>query len=354
VKAFAAAIAAALALAACGEKPAARPAAPAAALRTAAVETRDVDLTLTAEAVVEAVRQSTVSAQVSGRIVDIRFDVGDRVEKGAVIVRIDERAAGQALAASEAQARGAEANLAHARAELERSRRLLAQKFISQAAYDKAETEFKAAEQQMKATLAGAGVAATEKSFATIAAPYSGVVAARHVQLGEMAAPGKPLMTGFDPSSLRAVANVASSQVGAITSSTQARVEVPSAGKWIAAKRVTVVPSADPRTHSTQVRVELPEDASGIYPGVFARVHFVVGRAPRLMVPREAIVRRSELTAVYVVGSDGAAHLRQVRLGSVADESAIEVLAGVRPGERVALDAAKAGMLASTIGVVPQ
>lgn len=337
-------LAAAALLAACGaEKPAPR-VAPAEALRAAPAELREVELTLSSEAVVEAVRQSTVSAQIAGRVVDIRFDVGDRVKKGEVIVRIDERAATQAVAASEAQLRAAEAALVNARAQLERSRQLFAQKFISEAALDKAVADFKAAESQMKAMLAGAGQAATERSFATIVAPFGGVVAARHVQLGEMATPGKPLMTGFDPSSLRVVATVGSAQVAAIQAATRVRVEIPAANRWIEARSFTVVPSADPRTHSTQVRIDLPEDVQGVIPGVFARAHFVVGKAPRLMAPREAIVRRSELTAVYVIGEAGAAQLRQVRLGTVSDERAVEVLAGLRPGERVALDPVKAGM----------
>lgn len=340
-----AAVAAALALAGCTERGAEAPTrAEAPALRTAAVELRDVDLTLSAEAVVEAVRQSTVSAQVAGRIVDLRFDVGDRVQKGEVIARIDERAATQAVAASEAQVRAAQANLARARADLERSRNLLAQRFISQAAFDKAEADFKAAEQQMKANFAGAGQAQTERSYATIVAPYGGVVSARLVQLGEMATPGKALMIGFDPSSLRVVATIASSQVPAIQAAAKARVEIPSTGKWLDGRSLTVVPSADPRTHSTQVRIELPADVAGIYPGVFARAHFVVGHAARVMVPKEAIVHRSELAGVYVVGDDGRAHLRQIRLGAVADERGVEVLAGLKPGERVALDADKAGM----------
>jgi membrane fusion protein, multidrug efflux system len=336
-----------LMLAACGEHPAGqdRPAARA-ALRTAPVELRDADLTVSAEAVVEAVRQSTVASQVSGRIVDIRFDVGDRVRQGEVIVRIDERAAAHTVEATQAQLRSAQAKLAQARSELERSRSLLAQKFISPAAYEKADTEFRAAEEQMRAALAGTGQAATERSLATIVAPYGGVVAVRHVQLGEMATPGKPLMTGFDPSTLRAVATVASSQAAALARSTIARVEIPSAGRWLDSRAITVLPSADPRTHSTQVRVELPADVGGIYPGVFARVHFAVGRAPRLMVPREAIVHRSELTAAYVVRGDGEPQLRQVRLGSVADERGVEVLAGLEAGERVAVEPVKAGMLA--------
>ena len=341
-------VAAALALAACGgDRPAAlAPKGPLPA--SAPVELREVELTFSAEALVEAVRQSTVSSQIAGRIVDLRFDVGDRVQKGDVIARIDERAASQAQAASEAQVRSADATLANARAGFERSRQLFAQKFISQAALDKAESEFKSAESQMKAMLAGAGQAATERSFATIVAPYGGVVSARHVQLGEMAAPGKPIMTGFDPSSLRVVATVAATQVAAIQAGAKARVEIPAANRWVEARSMTVVPAADPRTHSTQVRIELPEDVRGVYPGVFARAHFVVGRAPRLMVPRAAVLRRSELTAVYVVDGSGAPQLRQVRLGAVADERGIEVLAGLKPGEKVALDPVEAGMRPST------
>jgi RND family efflux transporter MFP subunit len=339
-------VAAALALAACGgDKPTAKPPA-APAVASAPVELREVELTHSAEAVVEAVRQSTVSAQISGRIVDLLFDVGDRVQKGQVIARIDERAASQVVAASQAQVRSAEATLTNARATYERSQQLFAQKFISQAALDKAQADYRSAESQLKAMLAGAGQAATERSFATLVAPYGGVVAARHVQLGEMATPGKPIMTGFDPSTLRVVATVASSQVAAIQAGGRARIEIPAANRWIDAKAITVVPSADPRTHSTQVRVELPEDVKGVYPGVFARAHFIVGRAPRLMAPREAILRRSELVAVYVIPDAGAPQLRQVHLGAVSDERGVEVLAGLRAGEKVALDPVKAGAAA--------
>jgi RND family efflux transporter MFP subunit len=335
---------AALVLAACGaEKEATPPPAPP-QLRTGVVEMRDVELAYSAEANVEAVRQSTVSAQIAGRIVELRFDVGDVVRKGDVIARIDERAVSQAVAASEAQVLEAEAALRNARVNFERSKQLLAQKFISSAAVDKAEADYKAAQARVAALLAGAGQAATERSFATIVAPYGGVVSARHVELGEMATPGKPLLTGFDPSTLRVVATVPQAQVALIEAGGKARVEVPSLGKWVEARRVTVVPAADPRTHTTRVRLELPEDVRGVYPGVFARAHFVVGREPRLLVPREAVLRRSEVTAVYVVDDRGFPRLRQVRLGTVSDEHAIEVLAGLKAGERVALDPVKAGM----------
>lgn len=317
-------------------------------LKTAVVEMREVDLAYTTEAVIEAVRQSTVSAQIAGRIVELRFDVGDRVKRGEVIVRIDERAATQAVAASEAQVSEAVATANNARAQFERSKALAAQRFISQAALDKSEADYKAAQARVSALLAGAGQAATERGFATIVAPYSGVVSARHVELGEMATPGKPLMTGFDPSTLRAVATVPQTRMAEIQGGGRARIEIPSAGQWLESKQLVVVPSADPRTHTSRVRLDLPANAQGVYPGVFARVHFSLGKATRLLVAREAVVRRSELNAVYVVDAQGAPQLRQVRLGDVADERGVEVLAGLRAGERVALDPIAAGMASSS------
>jgi RND family efflux transporter MFP subunit len=333
---------AALLLAACGQGEAPRQGAHPPEFRSAVVEMREVGLAYTAEAVIEAVRQSTVAAQVSGRIVDLRFDVGDYVKKGDVIARIDERAATQALEASEAQVRQAEAELRNARLNYDRSRQLVAQKFLSEAALDKAESDYKAAQARLSALLASAGQAATERGFATIVAPYSGVVSARHVELGEMATPGKPLMTGFDPGTLRVTATVPQTQIAAIQASGKARVEIPSIGKWIDARRVTIVPSADPRTHTTQVRLELPPDVRGVYPGIYARAHFIVGREPRLLVPRAAVVQRSEVVAAYVLGADGFPQLRQIRLGAASDETSVEVLAGLRPGDRVALEPLKA------------
>jgi RND family efflux transporter MFP subunit len=335
-------LAAALLLAACGSEKPATPAAAAPVVETAAVEVRDVELTYSAEAVVEAVRQSTVSAQTAGRIVELRFDVGDYVKKGEVIVRIDERAAAQALAASEAQVRQAEAALRNARAEYERARQLVTQKFLSQAALDRAEADYKSAQERVSALLAGAGQAATERGFATIVAPYSGIVSARHVELGEMATPGKPLMTGFDPGTLRVTATVPQAQVAAIQAGAKARIELPSVARWIDAASLTVIPAADPRTHTTQVRIGLPAEVRGIYPGIYARAHFVTGRKPALLVPRAAVIRRSELTAVYVVSET--IQLRQIRLGTAGDERAVEVLAGLRAGERVAVEPVKAGL----------
>lgn len=181
--------------------------APAQPLQTITVRERAVAQHYSIDGVVEATRQSTVSAQIAGRVKAIYFDVGDRVGKGAIILRIDEREAEQAAAGSRAELAQAQAALNNARANYERAKQLFAQKFISQAALDKAKAEFEMAEAQAQASSAGARQSALAQSYTAVAAPYGGVVAARHVELGEMVTVGMPLMTGFDPSELRVIVN---------------------------------------------------------------------------------------------------------------------------------------------------
>jgi RND family efflux transporter MFP subunit len=310
----------------------------------ATVAYREVEQSYGAEGLVEATRQSTISAQISGRIKEVNFDIGSRVKKGQVILRIDERETAQALAGSTAQVMQAQAALQNAKAHYERSKQLFEQKYISQSGLDKALADYQMARAQAAATEAGAGQASLAHGYSEVIAPYGGVVAARLVEVGEMVVPGKPMMIGFDPSEMRVVVNVPQHRLQEIGAHPKVMVEVPSLGKWIKASSVIVQPMADARTHSTQVRVYLPANEPGIYPGMFVRTHFVVGKANKLVIPASAVLRRSEVTAVYVADGQGGMKLRQIRLGEATADGAIEVLAGLNPGEKVALDPVKAGM----------
>lgn len=313
-------------------------------LEVAPAQYREVALTYSADGLVEATRQSTVSAQIGGRVREVLFDVGDRVSKGQVILRIDEREAVQALAVSQAQLLQAQANMQNAKSAYERARQLFAQKFISQAALDKAQADYKVALAQAAASEAGAGQASLAHGYTAVIAPYSGAVAARLVEVGEMVMPGKPLMTGFDPAEMRVLVSVPQDRLGEVDARSEVKVEIPSLKRWVDAASLTVQPVADARTHSTQARVYLRKNESGIYPGMFVRVHFLVGKANKLVIPASAVLRRSEVVAVYVVDENGGVQLRQVRLGETVPDGAVEVLAGLNPGENVALEPVKAGM----------
>jgi RND family efflux transporter MFP subunit len=302
----------------------------------------DVERVFVVDGVVEAVKQSTVSAQISGRVIEIRFDAGDSVKQGEVIVRIDEREVSDAHAAAQAHITQAQAVLANARANFERTRQLHAQNFVSKAALDRAQSEFAAAQAQLQAAVAQASQSGTVKGFAVVRAPYSGVVAQRHVELGEAVTPGRPLMTGFDPKELRVAADVPQFRVADIRRHAAATLEFPTLKQSVQAASVTVLPAADAKTHTTRVRLTPPTYVSGSYPGMFARVAFAIGRERMLAVPASAVVRRTEVTAVYVLDAGGAPRLRQVRLGEPTAGGQVEVLAGVQPGDKVVIDAVRA------------
>lgn len=310
-------------------------------------EYREVAQTYSVEGVMEAVRQSTVSAQISGRVKEVNFDVGDTVKKGQVILRIDERETEQALAGSQAQVMQAQAALTQAKANYERSLQLFEQKYISQSALDKAKADFDMAKAQAAASEAGESQQALARGYASVIAPFTGVVAQRLVEVGEMMTIGKPMMVGFDPSQLRVVVNVPQYKLAEIGTHPKVSVELTSVKRWVKAAAVSVQPSADSRTHSTQVRINMPANEKGIYPGMFVRAHFAVGKANKLLIPASAVVRRSEVVGVYVVDEKGDARLRQIRVGETTAENQVEVLVGLNPGENVALDPIKAGMAVS-------
>ncbi len=316
---------------------------------TATVNYQDVEGGYTTEATVEAVKQSTLAAQVSGRVTAVQVDAGHAVKAGAVMVRLSAQELSSAVAGSQAQVAQAEAQLANARAHYERQKQLLQQKFISQAAFDRAAADFRAAEAAARAARASVGQTTAVSSYTVVTAPYSGVVAARHVEPGETVGPGKPLLTLYDPQGMRVIANVPQYKLAAVKSAQRVAVDIPSISQTIEAVRVTVLPSADAATHTVKVRIDLPAGQGGVIPGMFARAHFSMDSTRKLAIPAKAVVRRSEITAVYVVKQDKVT-LRQIRLGMPDKQGQVEVLAGLNPGEVIALEPVKAGVYAKGAG----
>ncbi|MCX8085287.1 MAG: efflux RND transporter periplasmic adaptor subunit [Rhodocyclaceae bacterium] len=298
--------------------------------QTRTLELREVQLTLPAEAVIEATRQAVVATQVAGRIVEVRAEAGQKVAAGQLLMRVDAREAAENVAA-------AKARLAEAEANYQRTLNLFQKKFVSQAALDAAEAQLKSARAQ--AAAAGAGA-----SHAVVTAPISGIVAQRHAELGDLAMPGKPLVTVFDPKGLRAVASIPQYKLKEARQAKLARVEFPEdkARRWQDGTKIEILPTIDAQSHTATARVYLPE-LEGLVPGMAARVHFVVGTAQKLTVPPSAILRRGEIAAVYVI-KEGRPVLRQVRLGEAVADGEVEVLSGLSAGETISLDPVKTGI----------
>ena len=299
------------------------------------------------DGVVQAVRQTAVAAQVAGAVVALQVKAGDTVKAGQVLLRLDARAAEQTAAAGAAQVQAARAALEVATRDFERQKQLFETQFISKAALDRAESQYKASQAEAAAQLASAGAARTQSGFYVVKAPYDGVVSEVAVVLGDMAMPGRALLTVYDPRSLRVSVAVPHTVAARLKAGLSMQVELPgtTSGR-ITPVNTQLLPTVDPATHTLELRLDLPAAMAGVTPGMFARAWLPVSgtSGPRVFVPARAVVRRAELTAVYVLGSDARALLRQVRLGPVSGDH-VEVLSGLSAGERVVLDPQAAARL---------
>lgn len=318
-------------------------AADAAGLAVVAVRQTNDELTFTAEGVVEAVKGSVIAPQVSGSITALPVKAGDHIKAGQLLARIDTRMANQQAASNQAQVVAAQAQLSAARKEYERKHRLYEKQYISQAALERAESDYKTAEAQTKAQLAQYGLSNVETGLHTINAPYAAVVAEVMTEVGGMAMPGQPILALYDPSGFRVTVNVPQSQLANLKAGFSIKVLIPAAAESdrnTTSTQMTVLPTADSITNMMMVRLALPQNLISLKPGMFARAMLPIngekGKS-QIFIPIKSVIKRSELVAVYVVDKQGNPQLRQVRLGRKQGES-VEIFAGLRVGEMVAID----------------
>ena len=231
-----------------------------------------------------------------------------------------------------------------ARQELERIEGLQAKQLVSQQELDKARAALDAAVAEHQAAGAALEQAREQLDYTRVRAPYTGIVTQRLVEVGEVAQVGTPLMTGISLERLRVVVDVPQSVVPLVRDHAAAEVRLPEGG-WIDVQRITVFPFADQASNTFKVRLDLPGEVSGLFPGMYVKTAFVTGAQESLVVPDESVVFRSEVTGVYVVDAEGRVSLRHVRVGSPLGDGRVAVLAGLNEGERVAIDTIAAGVL---------
>lgn len=325
-------------------------AAAAAEVPTLAVQRAGASGAMDIDGSIQPVRQATLAAQIGGNVLQLAVKAGDRIKAGQLIARIDDRDAAAGLLRTDAATAQAQAESANAKVNAERTRDLRAKGFVSQAALDVAETQYKATQAGVAQAQAARSQAALARGFAVVTAPFDGVVQATHLDTGDLATPGRPIATVYAPGALRAVVQIGASLADRARAATKVTVTLPN-GQTLVPERRTELATTDPVSQTIEWRLDLPAAAmAGVMPGQMVRVRFE-GAAPQagttegapLRVPAAAVLRRGELDAVYAVQGENFV-LRAVRLGANRGAEGIEVLAGLKPGERVAADALKAGL----------
>jgi len=297
---------------------------------------------------VEAVNQATMSAQTSGRIAELFFDVDDYVQAGDPIVRFTDVEQQSALRRAKAALSEAQARANQAGEEFRRVSGLFESGSASRREYDQALAARDAAKARIEAAQSSVQTAQQQLEYTLVRAPYAGIVTARHVEVGEAIGVGQPLMSGLSLETLRVVVDLPQ-QIAANVRGQKKAFVLTDQGR-VEAEDVTIFPFAHGASNTFRVRIDLPEGQFSLYPGMFVKVAFVTGQSHRLLVPTSALLRRSEVTGVYVVDDEDQIRMRQVRVGDTFD-SRTEVLAGLSEGERVAADPVKAGIFLKTTTV---
>lgn len=324
------AMALAIGLVGCSEKPQAGPnpggagagnagdASPPARVRVLTVERRVRPALEEVVGTVQSRVRATVEAKVSGRIQSLPIRLGQMLKAGDLIAELDAREIqarlDQAMAAREQAAR-----------DIERVRRLLADKVVAAAEFDEVQARFRIAS-------AGVTEAETMLGYARVTAPFDGVVTRRRAEVGDLASPGKPIADLDDPRQLRLEASVPETAISRLTNGSSLPVRIAGRPEMIPATVTEMAPSADPATRTFLIQADLPA-AAGLRPGQFGRALVPVGETATLRVPTSAIVQRGQLELVMVL-VDGRAALRLVKTGRQEGDQ-IDVVAGLEPGETI-------------------
>ena len=295
---------------------------------------------------IEALHKATITAEVSDRIVELNYDVDDYVPKDAVILRFRDTRQRAQLEQAEAALRAAEVALTDARKEFERIRDIYAKKLVAKAVLDKATAGLNAARARKEQAEARVREAADQLEQTILRAPYSGIVTERHVEVGETPSIGQKIITGLSLDQLRVVTHVPQQFVGILRDDCcPARIRLPgSDNRFVQTGKFTISPLATTSSHSFRIRANLAEGQHGLYPGMFVKLILDTGTHKRLLVPKQAIVHRSEVTGVYVVNGQGEVHFRHIRTGRQHRDKRVEVHAGLEAEEQVALDPLAAGV----------
>lgn len=320
---------AALSLNGCGHKAERIPAdsLPPATVRVQKIERKPRVATEEVVGTVRAKLHAVIEAKVSGRIEKMPAVPGLNVQAGELLVELDAR---------EVQARY-DRTLAvrqQAEADLQRANTLLAQKILSPAEFDNVQSRFRADD-------AAATEAQTMLGYTKVTAPFTGTVTRKYVDVGDLAAPGKPLLEMEDSRELRLEADVPEAVVGRLTLGDKLPVRVSSLSNELAGVVSEISPAADPGSRTFLVKCDLPPTA-GLRAGQFGRAAMPVGETSALRVPAAAVVQRGQLELLFVA-TNGHAQMRIVKTGRRVGAE-VELVSGVDAGEAVIVENA-AGLM---------
>jgi RND family efflux transporter MFP subunit len=298
------------------------------------VEAREEPVHERASGALAAAEQTTVSSKILARIESVAVRAGSVVQRGDVLLTLDQRDLEARVTEAAEDLRAAQARLELARSELARAEKLLAEKVVSQQAVDRARSADRVAAADVLAAEQRLADAEIARSYGEIRSPVNGRVVDRLAEPGDTAAPGVPLLRIYDPGTLRLEIPVRESRAVTLAPGDALPVEIDALGERFEGHIDEIVPFAEPGARTLLVKVRLPPHPR-LYAGLFGRVAIPAGERRVVRVPERAVRRVGQLEFAQVVGPGERVERRLVTTGASDAEGRVEVLSGLADGERV-------------------
>ena len=258
-----------------------------------------------------------LSARISAYVKKVYVSAGDKVRQGQVLVLLDDRELKQQLAA-------AEAGLAQAETEYKRIQKLMAVKATTDKALTAAKSDFETASARVRQT----NVLLT---FAKITSPIDGRITDRRIEVGDLAAPGQPLLGVFAPQNMRIEVPVPVRLVEKMQLEQKVDIELDRPDRPFTGRVIEVVGEVDPLSRTQRMKVHIEGAGTDVLPGTFGRVWIADDPRPAILVPASAVYRIGQLEMVQVV-ADKRVIRRLVKTGSFFEDR-IEILSGLSAGD---------------------
>jgi RND family efflux transporter MFP subunit len=293
-------------------------------------------------------REATVRAELGGQVTSVGPDEGQPVSAGTVLARIEARTQEDAFQSAQSQLRSAEEALGVAERELARTERLVKGGALAERDLETARNALVAARAQRDDAQSRLAAARKALGDATVRAPFAGIVASRHVSAGDVVSTGAELYSIIDPSSMRLQASVPSDQLGAIEVGLRVSFEVRGYPEQTFEGRIQrISPVADPVTRQVPIFVAIPNTSGRLVAGLFAQGRVLHQVSNGLVVPTDAVDRRSGQPFVVRV-RNGKAERVAVTVGLHDEQSErVEIASGVQEGDVLLVGAAQ-GMTPGT------
>jgi RND family efflux transporter MFP subunit len=300
----------------------------------------------------EARQRAVLRAEAAGSVSAMAVELGDAVREGQVLARIEDQGQRDAASSAAVALRAAEQDAALAESQAARTRRLVDVGALPRADLEPATLAEAAANARLASARAHLVSSRRQLEGGTLRAPFDGVVSERTVNAGDIVAPGAPMLTLIDPSTMRLQATVSSEHIGSLQAGLEVRFEVRGyPGQRFTGTLDRIAPAADAVTRQVTVLVDIPNPGGRLVAGLFAEGRIVTEAREALVVPFDALLDAATVPAVLVVEGDRLER-REVGLGLRDEqEERVEVSAGLEGGELLVVGPARTLRPGTTVQV---